>query len=63
MVGTVPRFMRAAGAPTAAPGRHASTYQGVTWEGLGIILGAPPGSEACDSSNRFVLGGVGDRNG
>jgi len=38
--------MRAAGAPTAAPGRHASTYQGATWEGLGIILDAPPGSES-----------------
>jgi hypothetical protein len=33
---------------------------GLSWEDLGIILDAPPGSEACDSANRFVLGGVGD---
>lgn len=37
-----------------------STDLGATWEDLGIILDAPPGSEACESGNRFVLGGVGD---
>jgi hypothetical protein len=37
-----------------------SSDRGLTWEDLGIILDAPPGSEACDSANRFVLGGVGD---
>ena len=37
-----------------------STDHGRTWDDLGIVLDAPPGSEACDSSNRFVLGGVGD---
>ena len=37
-----------------------STDHGATWENLGIVLDAPPGSEACDSNNRFVLGGVGD---
>lgn len=41
-------------------GAMRSTDQGATWEDLGIILDAPPGSEACASSNRFVLGGVGD---
>lgn len=37
-----------------------STDTGATWEDLGIVLDAPPGSAACDSQNRFVLGGVGD---
>ena len=37
-----------------------SADNGQTWEDLGIVLDAPPGSEACDSGNRFVLGGVGD---
>ena len=41
-------------------GAMRSTDQGATWENLGIVLEAPPGSEACDSNNRFVLGGVGD---
>jgi hypothetical protein len=41
-------------------GAMRSTDQGATWEDLGIVLDAPPGSEACDSANRFVLGGVGD---
>lgn len=34
--------------------------RGHTWDDLGIVLDAPPGTEACDSTNRFVLGGVGD---
>ena len=33
---------------------------GRTWDDLGIVLDAPPDSTACDSTNRFVLGGVGD---
>jgi hypothetical protein len=41
-------------------GAMKSTDSGRTWEDLGIVLDAPPGSEACDSLNRFVLGGVGD---
>lgn len=41
-------------------GAMRSEDQGATWEDLGIILDASTGSEACDSANRFVLGGVGD---
>ncbi len=41
-------------------GSMRSADNGQTWENLGIVLDAPPSSEACDSSNRFVLGGVGD---
>jgi hypothetical protein len=37
-----------------------STDLGATWEDLGIVIDAPPGAEACDSNNRFVMGGVGD---
>jgi hypothetical protein len=33
---------------------------GTTWEDLGIILEAPPGSEACGTRNRYFVGGVGD---
>ena len=41
-------------------GAMRSTDRGQTWTDLGIVIDAPPGSEACDSANRFVLGGVGD---
>ena len=41
-------------------GAMRSADNGQTWEDLGIVLDAPPGSAACDSSNRYVLGGVGD---
>lgn len=41
-------------------GAARSTDQGRTWEDLGIVLDAPPGSVLCSSPNRFVLGGVGD---
>lgn len=41
-------------------GAARSVDRGLTWEDLGIILDAPPGSNACASTNRFVLGGVGD---
>lgn len=33
---------------------------GRTWDDLGIVLDAPPGTAACGSTNRFVMGGVGD---
>jgi hypothetical protein len=41
-------------------GAMRSDDNGATWTDLGILIDAPAGSEACDSSNRFVLGGVGD---
>jgi hypothetical protein len=41
-------------------GAARSIDRGVTWTNLGVILEAPRGSEACGSSNKFVLGGVGD---
>lgn len=41
-------------------GAARSTDFGRTWDDLGIVLDAPPGSTACGSSNRFVMGGVGD---
>jgi hypothetical protein len=41
-------------------GAMRSLDQGRTWDDLGIVIDAPPGGEACDSANRFVLGGVGD---
>ncbi len=37
-----------------------SSDRGRTWDDLGIILDAPADSAACESPNRFVLGGVGD---
>jgi hypothetical protein len=41
-------------------GAMRSLDNGQTWEDLGIVLDAPAGSAACDSGNRFVLGGIGD---
>ena len=41
-------------------GAMRSSDLGATWDDLGIVLDAPAGAEACDSANRFVLGGVGD---
>ncbi len=41
-------------------GAAKSHNQGRTWHDLGIIFEAPAESHACGSSNRFVLGGVGD---
>jgi hypothetical protein len=41
-------------------GAARSFDRGLTWEDLGIVLEAPPGSEACASANRYVIGGVGD---
>jgi hypothetical protein len=37
-----------------------STDRGATWQDLGILLEAPPGSAACGSANRYTIGGVGD---
>jgi hypothetical protein len=33
---------------------------GATWEDLGLVLEAPPGSYDCNSTNRYFVGGVGD---
>lgn len=41
-------------------GAARSSDHGLTWDDLGVVLDAPPGTNACGSSNRFVLGGVGD---
>ena len=41
-------------------GAARSVDQGRTWVDLGIILEAPPDAVACQSSNRYVIGGVGD---
>jgi hypothetical protein len=41
-------------------GAMRSPDHGHTWHDLGIVLDAPPSSQACESANRFVLGGVGD---
>lgn len=41
-------------------GAMRSSDRGETWDDLGIIIDAPAGSAACQSANRFVLGGVGD---
>ncbi len=41
-------------------GAARSRDQGLTWDDLGIVLDAPAGSARCQSTNRFVLGGVGD---
>ena len=37
-----------------------SRDRGYTWEDLGIIVEAPADTAACTSTNRFVIGGVGD---
>lgn len=37
-----------------------SDDRGRTWTDLGIVLEAPADSHACTSTNRFVMGGVGD---
>lgn len=41
-------------------GAARSFDRGLTWENLGIILEATADSFACDSPNRYVVGGVGD---
>jgi hypothetical protein len=41
-------------------GAARSTDNGLTWHDLGIILEADPTTLACQSANRYFLGGVGD---
>jgi hypothetical protein len=41
-------------------GSARSTDRGFTWENLGPILEAPPNTFICASSNRYIVGGVGD---
>jgi hypothetical protein len=41
-------------------GAARSLDHGSTWDDLGIILSADPSTVACDSTNRYVIGGVGD---
>jgi hypothetical protein len=43
-------------------GAARSTDRGFTWDNLGIVVDVPAGSAACGSTNRFVIGGVGDVN-
>jgi hypothetical protein len=44
----------------ARVGAARSFDRGRTWEDLGIILEASPDTVACESPNRYVIGGVGD---
>ncbi len=41
-------------------GAAKSTDQGQSWQDLGIVLQAAQSTTACDSTNRYVIGGVGD---
>ncbi len=41
-------------------GAARSTSRGIRWEDLGTVVEAPDGSDACDSPNRYFVGGVGD---
>jgi len=41
-------------------GSARSFDRGLTWEDLGVVLEAPAENIACGSSNRFVVGGLGD---
>ncbi len=41
-------------------GAARSRDHGRTWDDLGIVLDAPAGSARCQSTGRYVLGGVGD---
>ncbi len=41
-------------------GSARSRDHGLTWENLGMMLAGPRDSQACASSNRFLVGGVGD---
>lgn len=41
-------------------GSARSTDRGRTWEDLGIVIQARQSSTACESTNRYVIGGVGD---
>jgi len=41
-------------------GAALSTDRGKTWQNLGIVIQAAQSTTACDSGNRYVIGGVGD---
>ena len=41
-------------------GAAKSTDRGKSWQDLGIVLQARQSTTACDSDNRYVIGGVGD---
>ena len=41
-------------------GAAKSTDRGRSWQDLGPIIQAPQSSTACDSDNRYIIGGVGD---
>jgi hypothetical protein len=41
-------------------GAARSTDRGRTWQDLGIVIQARQSATACDSTNRYVIGGVGD---
>lgn len=41
-------------------GAARSTDRGRSWENLGIVMQATPDTTACNSPNRYIIGGVGD---
>jgi hypothetical protein len=41
-------------------GAARSNDHGLTWELLGTVLEAPPGSHDCETNNQYFVGGVGD---
>ncbi|MGE0866803.1 MAG: hypothetical protein AB7P34_23100 [Vicinamibacterales bacterium] len=41
-------------------GAARSTDRGRTWRDLGVVIQASQSTTACDSTNRYVIGGVGD---
>jgi hypothetical protein len=41
-------------------GAARSTDRGRTWEDLGVVIQARQSATACESTNRYVIGGVGD---
>ena len=41
-------------------GAARSRDHGATWEDLGVVVEAPPGSHVCASTNQYFVGGVGD---
>lgn len=43
-------------------GAARSSDRGATWRDLGFVLEAPPGTERCDTTNHYFVGGIGDFN-
>jgi hypothetical protein len=41
-------------------GAARSKDHGLTWESLGLVLEAPPGSYDCETNDKYFVGGVGD---